>query len=44
MLKFSRGVEHDLEAERDVESSKNFDLKNRFSFGLLKKIGSWNIS
>ena len=33
VLKISRGVEHDPEAERDGESSKNFDLKNRFSFG-----------
>ena len=29
----SRGVEHDPEAEPQVESSKKFDLKNRFSFG-----------
>ena len=30
MLKISRGVEHDPEAEPLVESSKKFDLKNRF--------------
>ena len=44
VLKISRGVEHDQEAEPHAESSKNFDLKSRFSFGLLKKSGSWNIS
>ena len=44
VLKISRGVEHDPEAERDAESYRNFDLKNRFSLGLLKICGSWNIS
>ena len=37
MLKISRGVERDPEAERDAESYRDFDLKNRFYFGLLKK-------
>ena len=30
VLKISRGVEHVPESERDGESSKNIDLKNRF--------------
>ena len=38
MLKISRGVEHDPEAEPLVESYRDFDLKNRFSFGLFKKM------
>ena len=33
VLKISKGVEHDPEAEPHVESYRDFDLKNRFSFG-----------
>ena len=37
MLNISRGVEHVPEAERDVESYKDFDQKqNGLSLGLLK--------
>ena len=33
MLKISRGVEHDPEAEPHGDSYRDFDLKNPFSFG-----------
>ena len=33
VLKISRGVEHDPEAEPLGSSYRDFDLKNRFSFG-----------
>ena len=45
MLKISRGVEHDPEAERDAESYRDFDLKNRFSLGNVptaKNAGVWS--
>ena len=44
VLRGSRGVIHDPEAESDESGYKMFDRKSRFSLENLKNIGRWHIS